>query len=109
MAFEGDKEKVDRFVREYIAKRKGVAGDIRLKGIKPIVTDFKDYQHEKSATVPVWSIVLEQQPGFDRLDSFNVFGAQLALASLQMGIRMGHLDSQGIHRIADFGVAQHLQ
>lgn len=48
-------------------------------------------------------LTLENQPGFDRLDVFQVWGAKLAIASLQMAVSFGYLNPDGIKRIADFG------
>ncbi len=46
---------------------------------------------------------LEDQPGFDRLDSFQIFAAKLALVSLQLAEGFGYIDFAKVKRIADFG------
>lgn len=46
---------------------------------------------------------LEDQPGFDRLDSFQIFVAKLALVPLQLADSLGYIDFARVKRIADFG------
>lgn len=51
----------------------------------------------------VVGINIEAQQGFDRLNILQVWGAKLAMASIQMAVSFGYLDPDKIKRIADFG------
>lgn len=46
---------------------------------------------------------LKKQLGFEGLNSFQVFGAELALAALQIAEGRGFIEAHRIRRIADFG------
>jgi len=54
-------------------------------------------------TESVMSIDLEQQPGYDRLNIFQIWGAKLAINALRLAIYMKYLDVSRLKRIVDFG------